>query len=193
MLRFIGGFPILDDWLRFNEYYKIDELAADTVRNWYKNKATIFYGLLTALTGIDQAFSTDDITTINNACANILNDLEAAGYAVDESASFVITCNPMLRARILKALRTTYMTPGPTTGSNQIEFTISGVISTSKVVATSYWVSLPGYKNKRGEWENLNARESQRNELKLGADHVWTGAYNGIIGEKKQHKKCALS
>ncbi len=191
-LRFTGGFPILDDWLRFNEYYKIDDLAADTMRNWYKKKATIMYGLLTALTGIDQAFDTDDATTINKACATILNDLEAAGYAVDESASFVITCNPMLRARILKALKSSYLNPGNNT--NEIEFTISGVISTSKYTdTTKYDVSLPGYKNRRGEWEDLNTRPPQRNELKLGADHVWTGAYNGIIGEKKQHRRCATS
>ncbi|MBC8413148.1 MAG: hypothetical protein ISR96_02335 [Nitrospira sp.] len=45
----------------------------------------------------------------------------------------------------------------------------------------------------RGEWEDLNTRPPQRNELKFGADHVWTGSYNAIIAEKKQHKKCLLS
>jgi hypothetical protein len=45
----------------------------------------------------------------------------------------------------------------------------------------------------RGEWEDLNTREPQRNELKLGADHVWTGAYNGVIGETKQFRRCALT
>ncbi|MBC8412938.1 hypothetical protein H8E50_04630, partial [bacterium] len=163
-LRFTGGFPILDDWIRFNEFYKIDQLGADTIREWYKKKATAMYALLTALTGIDQAFDTDDITTINNACANILNDLQAAGYAVDDASSFVITCNPMLKARLMKALRSTYMMPSPVAGSDrQIEFNISGVISTTKVASTAYYVSLPGYKNMRGEWEDLNTRPPQRN------------------------------
>ncbi len=196
MLRFTGGFPVLDDWIKYNEHYKIDQLAADTVRNWYKKKATIMYGLLVALTGITENFATDDMTTINNACANILVDLDAAGYAVDESASFVITCNPKLRARLAKALAVTYMTPlgADQTGANKVEFNVSGIVSTSKITdATTYYVSLPGYKNLRGEWEDLNTRPPQRNELKLGADHVSTGAYNGIIGQKLQHKKCALS
>lgn len=191
-LRFTGGFPILDDWLRFNQYYKIDELTADTVRRWYDQKATLFYGLMAAMgVGINEAFDTDDVTTINNACAQILEDLSAAGYAVDENSQFYITCNPKLRARIYKALAASFINPN--TNSNQIVFNIAGIISTTKVANTSYYISLPGGKNKRGEWDDLNARDPQRDELKLGADHVWTGAYNGTIAEIKQHRRCSLS
>ena len=192
LIRYIGGFPILDDWLRFNQFYKIDQLTADTMRRWYTQKATIMYGLLTALSsGINESFATDDVTTINNACTSILTNLEAAGYSVDENEQFVITCNPSLRARIFKAIASTFINPN--TNNNQIVHNISAVVSTTKLVNTSYYVSLPGRKNQRGEWEDLNARPPQRNELKLGADHVWTGAYNAIIGEAKQHRRCALS
>jgi hypothetical protein len=191
-LRYIGGFPILDDWLRFNQYYKIDELTADTVRRWYDQKATIMYALIVALSaGINQSFATDDVTTINNACAQILSDLSAAGYVVDENSQFVITCNPSLRGRIFKALASTFITPN--TNNNQIVFNIQTVVSTSKIANTTYYVSLPGVKSKRGEWEDLNARPPQRNELLLGADHVWTGAYNAVIAESKQYRRCALS
>lgn len=190
-LRYIGGFPILDDWLRFNQYYKIDELTADTVRRWFDQKATIMYALIAALSaGINQAFDTDDITTINNACAQILEDLAAAGYVVDENSEFAITCNPKLRARIFKAINSTWMTPSV---NKQIVYNISTVISTTKLANTTYYVSIPGVKSKRGEWEDLNARPPQRNELLLGADHVWTGAYNAIIAEVKQYRRCALS
>lgn len=191
-LRYTGGFPLLDDWLRFNMYYKIDQLTADTVRRWYGQKATIMYGLLTALSAaINEPFVTDDVTTINKACASILVNLEAAGYAVDENEQFVITANPSLRGRIMKAIAASYVNPN--TNNSQIAYNISGVISTTKVANTSYYVSLPGGKNLRGEWEDLNARPPQRDELKLGADHIWTGAYNAIIGEAKQHRRCALA
>ncbi len=191
-LRFIGGFPILDDWFRFNQYYKIDELTRDTITRWFEKKAVLFYGLLTSLgAGINQAFATDDVTTINNACAQIITDLEAAGYAVDENAAFVITCHPTLKARIMKALANTFLNPNG--NSNQIVFNVNTLITSAKVANTSYYVSLPGGKNKRGEWDDLQARPPQRNELKLGADHVWTGAYNGIIGESKQHRRCSLA
>ncbi len=192
MLRLTGGFPILDDWLRFNEYYKIDELTADTVKRWYDKKATLFYGLLTALSSaINQAFDTDDVTTINNACAAIIVALDDAGYSVDGTNKFYITCHPNLKMRLMKALAASFINPNA--NNNEIVWPIAGMITTTKIANTSYYVSLPGLKNKRGEWEDLNAREPQRNELKLGADHVWTGAYNGAIGEAKQHKRCALS
>lgn len=190
-LRFAGGLNILDDWLRFNKYYLIDRLFENTVRNWWGKKATLFYGLLTALgAGCNESFDTDDITTINNACVQIITDLEAAGYEIDENAQFVISCNPKLKARIAKALKTTFETQGV---NKQIVYNFAYVVTTSKLVNTTYYVSLPGFKNQRGEWEDLNARPAQRDEMHLGSVNVWTGSYNGIIGEIKQHRRCALS
>ena len=192
MLRFSGGFNILDDWLRFNQFYKIDQLSADTIRKWFDKRATIFYGLMAALgAGINETFATDDATTINNACAAMLENLAAAGYPVDENSEFVISCTPKLRQRIYKALAASYTAAN--TNINQILYNIRAVVSTTKLVNTSYYVTLPGGKNQRGEWEDLNARPPQRNELVLGASNIWTGAYNGIIGESKQHRRCALS
>lgn len=191
-LRFTGGFPILDDWLRFNQFYKIDQLTVDTVRRWFDKKATIFYALIAALgAGINQAFATDDSTTINNACAQILSDLDAAGYVVDENSEFVIVCNQTLKARLMKALAAGFLNAN--TNLNQIVFNISALVTTTKLANTSYYVCLPGQKAQRGEWEDLTTRDPQRNELKLGADHVWTGAYNGVIAETKQFRRCSLS
>jgi len=190
-LRFSGGLNILDDWLRFNKYYLIDQLFEETIKRWWTQKANLFYGLLAALgAGINEAFDTDDITTINNACAQILEDMEAAGYDVDENAQFVLTCNPRLRARVFKAIATTFQTLGV---NKQIVHNISAVVSTTKIANTSYYISLPGEKSKRGEWEDLTARPAQRDERILGAAHIWTGAYNGISGESKQYRRCALA
>ncbi len=191
MLRFTGGFPIIDDWLRFNELYKIDDLTEDTVRRWYDQKADLFYAMIELLdSGINQAFDTDDSTTINNAIGQILIDLQAAGVAVSAASRFYITCHPNQLARIYKALAASFTNPNA--NNSQIIYQIAGVIPTTKIAAGSYYVSLPGFKSQRGEWEDLNTREPQRNELKLGADHVWTGAYNGAIASKLQYRRCAL-
>jgi len=190
-LQFAGGLNILDVWLRFNQYYKIDELFEDTILSWWDKKADLFYGLLEALgAGINQAFDTSDVKTINNACAQILIDCKAAGLKVPENPDFVITCNPLLKERVLAALKMTYETQGV---NKQVVFNVPTVVTTSKVLNTRYYVSLPGFKNKRGEWEDLNARPAQRDEQHLGAVHVWTGMYNGIIGQSAQHRRCALS
>lgn len=136
----------------------------------------------------------DDIyVDVNNACAKILSDLSAIedDGEIGENPDFVLTCHPQLKHRIYKALAAGYLNPN--TNINKVIHNISAVVVTGKLASTSYYVSLPGLKNKRGEWEDLNAKEPQRNELKLGADYVWTGAYNGIIGESKQHRRLALS
>ncbi len=117
--------------------------------------------------------------------------MEAAGYAVSAASKFYITCHPSLLARVYKALAAVFTNPN--SNNNQIVYNIAGVIPSAKIAATSYYVTLPGLKAKRGEWEDLNTRPAQRNELVLGADHVWTGAYNGAIAETKQFRRCSLS
>ncbi len=191
MIRYTGGFAILDDWLRYRKYYKIDDLTNDTVRAWYKKKATLAYSLITSLTGITQAFDTDLVTTINNACAAILNSLDAAGYDVDENEQFVILSNPTLKDEIGYALAAAYLNPNA--NNKRVVHPIKALVSTPKVSSDNIWVCVAGGKNKKGEWDQFHARPAQRNEKVLGADHVWTGAYNFAIGEKKQFKKLALS
>ncbi len=192
-LRFTGGFTVLDDWLRFNEYYRIEELTIDTVLGWWDNKATLLYGLMVVLdSSINESYSVDDVTTINNACATILTNLKAAGYkGISDAAKFVITCNPMQKARILKAMAAAFLNPN--TNNNQVVYNIGAVVSTTYIAPGSYYVSIPGFKTIRGEWEDLSARPAQRNELHLGSDNVWTGAFNATIAEKLQHRRCALS
>lgn len=190
-LRFMGGFSVLDDWLRFNQYYKVDQLADSTTNKWWENRAKIFYGMIEALTSIGQAFDTDDIITINNAAAQIINDLKGTDTPAGDSSKFIVLCNPNQKMRILKAIAATFTAPNA--NNNQLVYTIGGVVSTAEIASGDYYLCLPGGKNIRGEWEDLNARPAQRDELKLGSDLVWTGMYNGIIGNKKQFRKCALS
>ena len=110
---------------------------------------------------------------------------------VGENPDFVITCNPSLKARILKALKTTFETQGV---NKQIVFNVPTVIHDLEDREHELLTCRSrAFKNKRGEWEDLTARDAQRDEPKLGAVHVWTGAYNGIIGLSAQHKRCALS
>jgi hypothetical protein len=191
-LRFTGGFAILDDWLRFNQHYKIDELIRDTTIRWYEQKAELFYGLLTAMdSSINLAFDESLGNTVDKACAQILMDLKAEGYAVSDGAGFYITVNPMKKRAVIKALAARF--DSPNSNADEISANIKGVISSVHYPADSFMVSLAGHKNKRGEWEDLNTRPPQRDELSLGADHVWTGAYNGAIAEPKQHRRCAWS
>jgi hypothetical protein len=187
MLRFSGGFPILDDWFRFNEYYKIDQLTGDTEDG---------YTLLELLDNtIDMNFDASDIQTINKACATIKNDLKAAKYKnVDTLASrFIIVCNEIHNHRIMKALSADWKNPN--NNDDKVIYNIGAVVNTTHIPSTAdyYYVIVPGMKNVMADWDDLNLRPPQRNELKLGADYVWTGAYNFAIAEKLQIRRCALS
>lgn len=192
-LRFIGGFVILDDWLRFNEYYKIDGMLADAEDSWWDEKATIFYGLMTSLSaGIDFAFDTSIAKTINTAIVDLISTLKTAGVRrVNSNSSFVITCNEADRYAILQALTATFGTPN--TNITPVIYNISAVVSTTYVPSGNFYISLPNGNNGQGEWEDYNARPKQRDELKLGEDYVLTGMYNGIIGREDQHRRCATS
>ncbi len=192
MLRFIGGIPILDDWLSYNDFYLIDQLMEDTILGWWDTKATLFYSLLVNLdSSINQAYDTDIGTTINNACAQIMQDMKTVKQTGPKK--FVITCRENDRFKIAKAISASFTNPNA--NFNEIVYNIQAVVPTTYLPAATanFYISLPGISNNRGEWEDFNARPAQRDELKLGADYVWTGAYNGIIGNKKQHRRCAMS
>ena len=191
-IRFTGGFAILDDWIRYNEYYKIDELSEDTVIKWYEDKADFHYALVEALdSSINFAFDTDIVTTINRACADIQIKMRAKGRAIGENPSFTILVNTTRKDLILKALAASFLIPN--SNNNEIVHNISSVITTTKVSADNYYICLPEGQNRRGEWEDLNLRPAQRDELKLGADHVWTGSYNSVIADKDQFRRCSWS
>ncbi|MCP4259095.1 MAG: hypothetical protein GY774_16540 [Planctomycetes bacterium] len=192
-LRFIGGYTVLDDWLKFNEYYMIEQLTEEAEDSWWDDKATIFYNLMVALgAGINVAFDTSIAKTINKAIVEIIAALVAKGVRrVNSNSSFVITCNEADRFVILEALTATFATPN--TNRTPVIYNIKAVVPTTKIASGNFYVSLPDGKNGRGEWEDFNARPAQRDELKLGADHVSTGMYNAIIAEEDQHRRCATS
>ncbi len=189
-LKYGGGLGFLDDWFRFNQYYLMDDIVRDVRAKYYNTMAGVHYSLITGLTGIDQAFATDDVTTINNACAQILKDLEGKGYAPGENPSFKILCGVGLKARIAKALAAAFYLPN--SNNNQIVYNIDEVIASSKIPDANYWVCVPGIKSKRAVWDDLNS-ESQRDALRRAEDITWEGKFNAAIADKLLFKKCALA
>ena len=189
-LKFFGGLGFLDDWWRFNQYYLMDQVLREVRAKYYDKKSQIHYDIITGLTGIDEAFDTDDVTTINNACANIIAAVKGKGYGVGDNPTFKITCGSGLKARIAKALAAGFYVPN--SNNNQIVYKIDEVIATGYLPNTHYHVCLPGIKSQRGVWDDLNG-ESQRNALRRAEDMTWEGKYNAAVGDKTQFKKCALS
>lgn len=179
---------ILDDWINYAQYWNLNQAAVEARSKYYDKMATDHYALITTAAQAT-AFSTDDITTINNACAGILTDCAGKGFTLTGNESFELRANVTLKARIEKAFALTFNSPN--TDKNQLIFTLNRKYST-KLATTEYYVVLPGRKLKRGIWSDLSA-ETDRDILMRGTDVAYAGEYNAGVGEVKQVRKCALS
>lgn len=179
---------ILDDWINYQQYWNLNQAAVEAKSKYYDKMATDHYALISA-SAQATAFLTDDITTINTACAGILTDCAAKGYTLTGNEVFELRANVTLKQRIEKAFALTFNSPNA--DKNQLVHTLNRKYST-KLATTEYYVVLPGRKLKRGIWSDLSA-ETDRDILMRGTDLAYCGEYNAGVGEVKQIRKCALS
>ena len=181
---------ILDDWINYAQFWNLNQAVSEARSKYYDKMATDHYALLAAITSDqNESFSTDDITTINNACGQIFSDCDGKGFVLTGNERFILRANPTLKSRIEKAFALTFN--GMSTAPNQIVYNIDRMYTT-KLANTSYYVGLPGRKAKRGVWTDLTA-EIDRDILLRGTDVAYTGEYNCAIGEEDQFRRCALS
>ncbi len=179
---------IMDDWINYAMYWNLNQAAVEAKSKYYDKQATDHYALITAAAGAT-AFATDDITTINNACASILTDCAGKGFTLTGNETFELRANVTLKQRIEKAFALTFNSPN--SDKNQLVYTLNRKYST-KLPTTEYYVVLPGRKLKRGVWSDLSA-ETDRDILMRGTDVAYCGEYNAGVGEVKQVRKLALA
>lgn len=193
VLEFSAGFGLLDRWLQFNQFWRVEEVISEFIATAYDKKAQLHYGLLTAQsTGIDQAFATDDQTTFNNAAGAILRAVRSAGYGAGQNAQFDIVVSPEKSGRVLAMLDAKRGSPMIAFGTadQPIAFNVRNVIITTHVAAadTGYYLVLPGRKMKRGEWKDRTI-ESKRDITVSAEDWVGVEQYNAAIGDTSQIKR----
>ncbi len=179
---------ILDDWINYAMYWNLNQAAVEAKSKYYDKQATDHYALITAA-AVNQAFATDDVTTINNACASILTGVANKGFVITGNETFELRANINMKARIEKAFALSFNSPN--TDKNQLVYTLNRKYST-KLLTTEYYVVLPGRKLKRGIWSDLSA-ETDRDILMRGTDVAYCGEYNAGVGEVQQIRKCQLS
>lgn len=183
---------ILDDWINYYQFWNLNQAATEAESKYRSKMAADHYALIVAageVGGQTTAFATDDITTINNACAKILTDLQGMGYVITGNETFELRANINLKQKIEKAFALTFNSPN--TDNNQLVHTLNRKYNTT-LAATSYYVVLAGRKLKRGVWSDLKA-ETDRDILMRGSDVAYSGEYNAGVGEVKQVRKCALA
>lgn len=188
-----AGLGLLDDWLNFQQWWKVDEAVAEFGAKHWDKMAELHYGLFTALsTAIDVNFATDDATTFNAAVSGILRAVRSSGYAVGQNAGFYILTSPEKVGRLtrmLSAERGSAMVDFGTM-KEPIAYTVKGVIASTFVPAndTGYYLILPGRKIKRGIWKDLTV-EGQRNAAARAQDLFAHAQYNCAIGDTAQVRR----
>ncbi len=195
-MRVSAAIGILDDWFKYQQFWNLNQAAEEARSKYYYKQAYDHYTLLQATTsGINQAYVTSDINTINLACDKILAACVNLGYTLTGNETFILRSNVLYRYRITKALAASFNAPNATLGADQVIFNVIPAFTTV-LSATSpsagYYVGLAGIKSQRGIWQDLIAEQS-RDILLLGSDLAYSGVYNAAIGNESQWARCALS
>lgn len=196
-LSFGDGIGILDDYLRFQKFWTIEQAVMEFQANAYDKQASLHYGLLTALSSaVDVAFATDDTQTLNKAAAQILRAVHGKGYGASQSSGFVIVCAPENVGRITKMLTASAgsLIVAYNANVHPVNVHVSAVIATTHVPsdAGAYYLVLPGRKLQRGNWKDLTV-ETQRNIYARGNDWVGEMKFNAIIGNQAQVARVKFS
>ena len=196
-VTYAGGLGVLDDWLRFQQYWNIQQIVEEFRGKYYDKQAEIHYGLFTAIgSGINIAFDTDATKTFNKAVAGMLRALNGKGMGVSSGAQVDILVNPEQVGYVLKMLEATRGSQmvAYNAASQPLAYSVRNVISTTQIPAnaTGYYVVLADRKIQRATWMDLQI-ESNRDIYKRAVDWVGTAQFNAAIGDTDQVRRVAFS
>jgi hypothetical protein len=192
------------DWLT------IEDNGVAFRNKWFKNMADIAYALIEAVptSNTDQALSWQspdnssldstsenyyairDMKTINEACIQIITDLEDSGLEVGTRSQFVLLYPMQLHDRIRRAMGV--MNAGISGSMQGIDFNITPVMTHMLSATDKYYVCLPGQKAIWANRMNLTIFDKFDPETYSDIAVGW-GRYGGAVGEPKQIVQCATS
>ena len=196
-ITYAGGLGVLDDWLRFQQYWTVQQVVEEFRGKFYDKQAEIHYGLFTAIgSGINVAFDTDATKTFNKAVAGMMRALNGKGYGISSGAQVDIIVNPEQLGYVLKMLEATRGSQmvAYNAASQPLAFSVRNIIATTAVPAnaTAYYVVLADRKIQRATWLDLQI-ETTRDIYKRAQDWVGTSQFNAAIGDTDQVRRVAFS
>jgi hypothetical protein len=190
-LTYGAALGIQDDWFRFNKFYLVEDAVREFQAKYFSLHSDAHYGLLTALgAGVNQAFATNDQTTLNNAAATIARAMEPKGYG-SGSMQFDIVTSPEQAGRIQLMLEARQGSAFVAMQNRQpIAWTIRNVIVSTRVTAgdTGYYLVLPGLRMKRAQWLDPQL-ESDRVASAAATDWYARAQFNAVIADTAQVRR----
>jgi len=152
-----AGIGFLQNWFDDQEWWNIEDAATKFRFEESEQKATLHYGLITAITD-DVAYDTTgantaekDINTINDGVAEIVVENEDTGLGVNAQSQFLLYTHVNNYARLLKAMRTVV----PDTSSPMLAYNVRLVPTTGAEAAYLGHLVAPGRKSKFGNRLNM--------------------------------------
>lgn len=198
-------------WFDDEEYWKIEDVAAEFRARWYANRAQAHYDLISASrqdSDVSWQGSEGDETavrdaeTVNYACAAILSDMQDLGFDVNANSTFVVVCPIQLLSRLRNALRITLLgnvSGGVTGEGSEVNFNVKLVVTMrlkdqalAQAETSQYFVTLPGRKIKSGNRMDLTIL-SEQDILAYAETVAGWGRYGAVVGETRQVRRCATS
>ena len=109
MVEFSDGFQLLDQWLEYNQFYKIEDALAEFINSYYEAKAKFHYGIFTSLSTVDFTVTSyaDDVAALNGASASIHRKMRGKGLPGGDNTGLSILVAPEHTGKIEKMLTAT--------------------------------------------------------------------------------------
>jgi len=180
-----GGLAFERIWWDDQEYYKVEQAAADFRFKYFDAQATIFYTLLQDTTN-DSAFATSDQQTIATAVAEMQTTLHKS-LPITSATEILLYYNPTLQFRIQAAMAAVVAY----TGQKQMPFNVRPIMSPYVTGTSYYWLVLPGQKNKWGNRMDLQIL-GEMDIVRYADNIVGWGRYGGQVNTD-QIRRVALS
>jgi hypothetical protein len=190
-----GGLEYDQAWFDDQEWWAIEDQTVEFTSGWYRDKATVMYGLIGNLTSSnnvawDTAGSNQlekDINTLNTAAAGLLTAMKTAGWAVTPATPIKVLSPIELRGRLQRALAAQYITPATAGAHLKVEYNITPVYSmnvqNAGAAATDKWyMGVPGLKTKIGEKMPLTVF-TEFNARAFATTAVGWGRYGAYFNE----------
>ena len=159
-----GGLEFDQAWFEDQEWWLVEDTAAEFRSAWYRDKSTIMYGLIGAIaSGYNVAYDATganalekDINTLNAAAAALLTAVKALGFQVTANTPLKVLSPIQLRGRLQRALKAQYITPATAGAHLMVEYNITpiysmNVLNAGAACTDKWYMGIPGMKNKIGE------------------------------------------
>lgn len=208
-----AGIELPEAWFQDQRWYDLEEAVVDYRLAWYRDKASVFYALMEALTdeawgsntGVNIAYDTagsnqleKDVNTINAACYSILNGLKAT-YKTTPDTPLVLTTNQSMHERCRKALNAQNISgySGPTVDYNVSLYRTFALSTSDKWVKAGSstaasnsqkalgYLTLAGKKNKVLNRMELTSYPPEFDTLAFARKIMAWGRYAGCVNYKQ--------